>query len=89
MVGVVQDLRTRHDGEPLVEKTHEAAHEPGLGLASFAEENDVVTCQKRVFQCGQDGTVVADQPFHDGLAGGDTTSNIVPDLVLHGTRTPA
>ena len=78
MIGVIEDFRTGDDWEPLVEKAHQAAHEPRLGLASFAQENDVVTGQKGVLQGGEDGVVVTDHAFHDLLASGDATGYVGP-----------
>ena len=66
VVGVVEHFRAGDDGEPFVQQVGQAPHDPGLGLAPFTEENDVVPRQQGVLQGRQDRAVIADQASDTG-----------------------
>ena len=89
VVGVVVDLRTGHDRQPLVEELGERADHPGLGLTSFAEEDDVVPGEEGVLQLGENGVVVAEHTREHRLAAGDAGGGVAPDLLLDRDRFPA
>ena len=66
LVGIVVDLRARHDGQPLVQQAHERADHAALGLTPLAEEDHVVAGDERVLERRQDAVVVAEDPLDDG-----------------------
>ena len=65
VIGLVRILVDRRAGNVeignrLVEEADERAHQPALGLALFAEEEQVVAGDQGEVDLGDDGVVVAD-----------------------------
>jgi hypothetical protein len=83
VVGVVQDLRAGDYRQLFVEQIDEAAHEPRLGLAPFAEENDVVPGDKGVLESRQHGAFVTYKALYDGLACRDAPSGVGSNLLFN------
>ncbi len=59
MIGMVVNLTALHDGNFLVQKLGERPHQAALGLALFAEKNNIVVGQKSVGQLGNHGFLKA------------------------------
>ena len=89
LVGIVVDLGTGDDGQPLVEQVRQRADDARLGLAPLPQEDDVVPGQEGVLQLRHHGGLVAEHPVEQGLAGGDLGDGVAADLLLHGERLPA
>lgn len=53
---------------PLVEQADQRAQQPGLALAPFAEQDEVVSRDQRPFELGQDGVVESQNARPDGCA---------------------
>ena len=73
----------------LVEEAHERPHEPALGLALLAEEEQVVPGEDGDRDLGDDGVVVADDAGKERLVGLERGEEVVAEFVLDGLRLPA
>ena len=82
VVGIVVHLGAGHDGEPLVEQVEHQADHPGLGLASLAQEDDVVAGQQGGLHLGNDGVFVAPNAGEQVFAGSYAANGVLPDLVF-------
>ena len=89
VVGIVPDLGSGHLRDPFVEQRGQGPDDPGLGLAPLAQEDDVVAGQEGVLQLGQDGVLEAEDPLHQGQAGGDPAGRVAPDLLVDGKGFPS
>ena len=81
--GIVVDLASRDDGDPLVEQVDHGADQASLRLASLAEEDDVVLGEDRVLDLGYDGVVVADDAGEEVFALLDLGDEVAAELLLH------
>jgi hypothetical protein len=83
VVGVVVDFGAGHDGHPLVEQADQGPDDARLGLAAFAQEDEVVPGQDGVLQLGHDGLLEAEDAGHEGLALGDQLGRVPAHLLGH------
>src|SRR5438876_680820 len=83
---IVVDLAA---GEPEylgVEQLDQEARHAGLGLATLAEEHDVLAGENRVLDLGEDALLVPDDPWEDRFALSQPRDQVVPQLLLHRLR---
>src|SRR5205823_3829222 len=66
-VRVVVDLRPGDDRKPLVEQIGKRTDDSGLGLAPFAQEDDVVASEEGVLQLWENGVLVTEDPVNQWL----------------------
>ena len=76
-------------GDVLVEEADQAAHQPALGLALFAQEEQVVAGDQGEVDLGNDRVVVADDAGEQLLALAEHAQEVVADLLLDGLGNPA
>ncbi|PQM47101.1 hypothetical protein C1Y40_02707 [Mycobacterium talmoniae] len=68
---------------PLVEQTDQRPQQPGLALAAFAEQHEVVTGDQRPLQLRDHGVVEAPDPRPDRFtigAFGEAGQQVLPDF---------
>jgi hypothetical protein len=85
-VRVFAQLRAGDVRRPLVEQVDQAADQPGLALAAFAEQDHVVAGQQRPLHLGQHGVVVTDDAREAGRAGSQPVEQVVAQLLLDGAE---
>ena len=88
-VRVVVDLAAGHDGHPLVEERGERPDHAGLALPPLPQEDHVVPSDERVLELREDGVLVTDDAFDEGLACGNTRKRVRPHFFLDGARHPS
>ena len=76
-------------GDLVVEEADQRAHQPALGLALFAEEEQVVPGEQGEVDLGNDGVFVADDAGEEFFAGLQHAEEVVADLLLDGLGHPA
>ncbi|MEJ7720497.1 MAG: hypothetical protein WKF58_08645 [Ilumatobacteraceae bacterium] len=78
--GVVAQLGTGDDGQPLVEQRRQRSDDAGLRLTALTEEDHVVAGEDGVLELRQDGVVVAREAGDQRLAGGDASDGVAAQL---------
>ncbi len=81
---MVVDLTTLDDRRPLVEEADERADQPGLALAAFAEQHDVVAGEQCAFELGEHGLVEADDAGEAFAVVTEPSEQVVTQLSLDG-----
>src|SRR2546426_2443377 len=82
----VVDLAAGEPGDLGVEKLDQEARHAGLGLATLAQEHDVLAGENRVLDLGEDALLVPDDPWEDRFALSQPRDQVVPQLLLHRLR---
>ena len=83
---VVVDLAAGDDGDLGIEEVGERANEARLGLPALSEEDDVLSGEDGVFEVGDDGIFVADDPREVLLVLLDSSDQVRAHLLLDGLR---
>ena len=87
-VGAVVELRPGDDRDLLVEQVGKGAHEPALGLAPFAQQDQVLVGQDRVHHLRGHRVLVAEHARHHRHARGDRLGGVAAHLLGHRHRFP-
>ena len=77
---VVVDLAAVDDWRPLVEQSGEGTCQPGLALTSFAEQDEVMTCDQGSLNLGNHGLVESDDPRKCGGPGAKHVEEVLSYL---------
>ena len=92
MIGRIRVLAQFGAGDhrrPLVKQPDQRAQQPGLALAAFAEQDEVVAGDQRPLQLRQDGVVEAQDAWPDLVAVGQRGQQILADFLLDSPLTMA
>lgn len=81
---MVVDLAPGDHRRPLVEQARQRPDQPGLTLAAFAEQDNVVTGDQRPLQVRPDRQVEAEYPRKRIFARTQPRDQVAPNLVLDG-----
>ena len=81
---MVVNLTALDDGDFLVQKLDDGAHDAAFGLALFPQKNDVMVGQEGVHQLGEDRLLKAMDQGKEGLAGLQTGDEVLFQLLLDG-----
>src|SRR5439155_19335943 len=87
--GIVVELAAPYVRQVLVEQSGEEPRKARLRLAALTEEDDVLTGDDRVLECGQDRVVEADDPRDDRAILREPTEQVGAKLLLDGPADPA
>ena len=86
MIGVVRVLAELGAGDhrrPLVEQSGQRAQQPGLALAAFAEQDEVVAGDQRPLQLRQHGVIETEDARPHIVALGQRGQQILADFLLN------
>ncbi len=81
---VVVDLAAGDDRHRVVQQVHQGADEPGLGLPSLAQEDDVLSGEEGVLQLGDHRLLIAHDAGEERPAPPDLLDEVAAHLLLHG-----
>ena len=79
---MVVDLAALDGRSPLIEQPGQGPDQPGLTLAAFAEQDDVVPGDQGALEVGQDGLAEPDDAGEGILSGPHHDEQVVPYLFL-------
>ena len=79
---MVVDLAALDGRGPLIEQPGQGPDQPGLTLAAFAEQDDVVPGDQGPLEVGQDGLVEPDDAGEGILSGPHHGEQVLPYLCL-------
>src|SRR5215472_4407510 len=82
VVGIVMNLAAAQERQLRIEQRGECAQNAALGLATQAQQNEIVSREKSVHQLGHDRIVIADNPGKNGFAGAKFGDQVVAKLVF-------
>ncbi len=85
----VVDLTTLHDRQQRIEQIDQTANEAGLGLATFAEENDVVARQNGPFERRNHRLFETDDPREQFVADPHPRHEVLTQFLLDGAVLPS
>ena len=84
VIGVVVKFAAVDDGDVFVQQVDHGANQAGLGLAAFAQQDDVLAGQDGVFQLRDNGLLEADDAGEHRLFGADFGNQVAADFLAHG-----
>ncbi len=88
-VGVVADLGPGDLGQPFVEQRREGPDDAGLGLATLAQEDDVMAGEQCILELREHGVLETEHPLDQRLSRRDPGGGVAPELLMDGKRLPA
>ena len=89
LYGMLAQFGPADHRRPLVKQPDQRAQQPGLALAAFAEQDEVVTRDQRPLQLRQYGVVEAQDAWPDLVSLGQRGQQILADFLLDSPFTMA